>query len=115
MAHYWRQACLVKCKHRCQICGLYADENLQIHHIIKRRYKTTRWYYKNGCALCHKCHSEVETRSAVRRELENNWKYMKELDDLNMVDYKTFLSNKGYSHEQYYNIMLELNKKAGKE
>jgi NADH:ubiquinone oxidoreductase subunit F (NADH-binding) len=101
---------LIKCKHQCQICGVYGDDNLQCHHVIKRRYKTTRWYYKNGCALCHACHSAVETKSAVRRKLENEWRHMTELDNLNMTDYKTFLTDKGYAHDEYYAIMEKLNK-----
>jgi 5-methylcytosine-specific restriction endonuclease McrA len=110
MNKLWREAVLIKCKHQCQLCGLYGDDNLQCHHIIKRRYKTTRWYYKNGCALCHACHSAVETKSGVRRKLENNWKYMAELEYLNSFDYKTYLTEHGRTHEEYYGIMEKLNK-----
>ena len=112
MAKLWRQAVLIKCKHRCYLCGVYGDENLECHHIIKRRYKSTRWYWKNGTSLCHACHSAVETKSAVRRELENNWQYMDELDEMNMTDYKTMLSEKGYTHNEYYNLIADVLKRV---
>ena len=35
------------------MCGKQASG---VHHIIKRRYKVTRWDVKNGIPLCPTCH-----------------------------------------------------------
>ena len=42
-------------------CGYFADrQNDEAHHIIKRRFKMTRWEWSNGCRLCPKHHDWAE-------------------------------------------------------
>ena len=58
---------IIKSDFMCESCE--SQENLTIHHLIKRdnkqvlpiqRYLTQRRYYKNICVLCIKCHGKVD-------------------------------------------------------
>lgn len=46
----WTTAVLLKCNHKCIICG--KSEGLNAHHIEGRRNKRLRWEIFNGVALC---------------------------------------------------------------
>jgi len=105
MAQLWRKAVLIKCNHRCYLCGKYGDDNLEAHHVIRRVKKITRWNWKNGTALCHECHRDLHNQNKVKRELENSWQYMDELDELNMLTYKDYLVKEGLTHEEYYQYL----------
>lgn len=107
----WRKAVLIKGGHKCFLCGMYGDENLDCHHIIRKAKKLTRWYWKNGAPLCRRCHSQLHQQNKVKRQLENSWQYMDELDELNMYTYKDYLVKEFISHNEYYN-KLELDMKA---
>ena len=107
MGKLWRQAVLIKCSHRCQICGKVGDENLEAHHIIRRMKKVTRWNYKNGCALCHRCHMDLHNQNKIKREVESAWPYIDELDELNLLTYKPYLIKEGLTHESYYNRLAD--------
>lgn len=49
---------LVRGAGACERCG--RPEALQAHHVVKRRYKATRWDLNAGVCLCHFCHRWAE-------------------------------------------------------
>lgn len=110
MHDLWRKSVLIKCNHNCYLCGRYGDENLDCHHIIRRVKKLTRWNWKNGVCLCRKCHNELHQQNKVKRQLENTWEHIEELDWLNVFTYKDYLISEGISHNEYYK-RLELDMK----
>ena len=62
----WSKAICYKYKGKCALCGA---EGTQAHHIVKRRYKLTRWLVGNGVWLCHKCHDALETNPEFARSV----------------------------------------------
>ena len=58
----WRKAALIIHNHKCALCGRLGDQNLQIHHIVRRRNAFLKHHYKNGIALCHECHLFCHTK-----------------------------------------------------
>ena len=116
MWQLWRQVVLINSHNHCQICGRYFDNSgLEAHHIIRRVKKITRWLPKNGAALCHECHRKLHNQNKVKREFEASWKYIDELDELNLMTYPDFLQSKGLCHFKYYGILAEDMKKIIKE
>ena len=64
---HWSQAIKQKYGGRCAGCG---DQGLQAHHIIKRRFKLTRWLVSNGVWLCLNCHRAVETNLISAQDIK---------------------------------------------
>lgn len=46
---------LVRRSGRCVECG--ATRDLECAHGFSRRYRATRWDFRNGFCLCHRCHA----------------------------------------------------------
>jgi len=65
----WRQAVRLKWKNR-SFLGGNAEE---IHHIIKRRKKNTRWDIDNGCPLTLEQHNKVTNQAGAEAELQKKW------------------------------------------
>lgn len=84
MHRLWRKAVLVNHSHRCAFCGMPGDENLECHHIVKRRKLLTRWDWKNGIALCHDCHKIAHTAAgAYKIGLKHpHFRYLTEMENL---------------------------------
>lgn|SRR5574343_109052 len=58
----------------CQKCG--SRENLQAHHIIGRKYKSTMYDLRNGITLCSYCHSNFAHTRSVKGDNEfREWLY----------------------------------------
>jgi len=60
---WWSSAIKKKYGGRCAICN---GHGVHAHHIIKRRYKVTRWLVINGICLCLDCHRDVESGLLAR-------------------------------------------------
>lgn len=59
----WRAAVLEHHKRRCAVCGLIKSEDqLECHHLVKRRYRVLRNDYRNGVPACvGECHNYADT------------------------------------------------------
>jgi hypothetical protein len=56
----WKIECLKRDKFRCQICNKKVDfVTSDIHHIIRRVYKKTKYMVDNGLTLCRTCHWKI--------------------------------------------------------
>lgn len=51
LAHYWSLAIKARDK-KCVYCGNKKIEELEAHHIIRRRHATTKYDIENGITLC---------------------------------------------------------------
>ena len=116
MGQLWRKVVLIKAHNRCYICHKWFDDSgLEAHHIIKRSRKITRWLPENGVALCHECHRELHNKNKVKRELENSWKHIDLLDELNLMTYPDYLQKQWLCHFEYYGILEKRLKEIIKE
>jgi hypothetical protein len=50
----WREMVIETYGERCTICG---KTGVNIHHIVGRANRSTRWYVPNGVPLCAGCHT----------------------------------------------------------
>ena len=66
MQRWWRRAVLIKNYHRCAICGrVRPSEQLECHHLIRRRYRALRHDWRNGVPVCAgACHLTADRNSA---------------------------------------------------
>lgn len=55
----WRNRVYERCYGRCIMCG--STSSLECHHIIKRRFRNTRWDINNGALLCQTHHIFAES------------------------------------------------------
>lgn len=51
----WREICLTRDKHKCQICGTQSKKP-HVHHIIPKQFKQFRYDINNGIVLCFNHH-----------------------------------------------------------
>lgn len=85
----WRKAVRAVHGEQCVFCG---DRPVECHHIIKRRHYLTRWDYKNGIPLCHKCHDLADTmlmRERIISFIGNEW--FNYLSELELVTKKSYM------------------------
>lgn len=101
MRRQWRKTVLYVYNHRCFLCGLQGDSNLQCHHVIPHKRKVTRWDYRNGIALCALCHRKMHTMSGMYI-LFSKFKNIKYLLDKEPIVYLKFLKKNKISHSDYY-------------
>ena len=64
----WRQAVLASWGHQDPISGTWGDENLECHHIIKRKHWVTRWDWKNGIPLTAESHRWMHEHPIAAQE-----------------------------------------------
>ena len=91
----FRKAVLLSWGGACVFCGNGNQDQLEAHHIIKRRKKVLKWDIKNGLPLCNslsanKCHiaadskkGEAKIRSIIGEE---TWNYLCDLEDVTIKD-----------------------------
>jgi hypothetical protein len=65
---WWSKAVSKKYGGKCALCK---RDGTQAHHIVKRRYKLTRWLVGNGVWLCQRCHTEIEIYPAKARAVDS--------------------------------------------
>lgn len=67
----WRQAVLKNNKGQCFLCGNMNIDELECHHIVKRRHKILRYEVWNGIPVCrYTCHNQIDSLKG-RRELRD--------------------------------------------
>lgn len=98
----WSDA--VKVSGRCERCG--NRDGLQAHHVIKRRYKTTKWNPLNGICLCPECHKWVHETIAGR-----SWELQQV--DLEYLDSfgknsKQYFIDRGISEDEFKRLMKDM-------
>lgn len=119
----WRRAVLAEWKGRCAFCAKEDVNDLECHHIVKRRNRVLRYDYRNGIPLCktnwggRSCHSFSHTKRgedkirAVIPEYHYNYLMRMELKTL-----KDFLQEENLTREEFYNGMAtELKEKIKEE
>ena len=86
----WRNAVLALHKNRCLICGhIRPPEELEIHHIVKRRRLFLRHDWRNGVPLCKACHQVAHTKKGeqiIARKHEH-YDYLLDHEQVSMKDY----------------------------
>jgi hypothetical protein len=103
---YWRKAVLKEWHYHCALCG--TSDNLQCHHIVKRLYKVLRNDWRNGIALCVKCHGEFHAGVCQLPPLDLG--YLRE----RMMPFPQYLVEHGMSEAEFSHLMLaDLKRKIG--
>lgn len=65
MLKLFNKAVLIKNGGRCFLCG--KTDNLEVHHIVKRRNKILRYDYRNGIPVCkYGCHQEIDSIAGLK-------------------------------------------------
>jgi len=98
---------------RCFFCG--TTENLEDHHIIKRRNLLTRYNWRNAILCCHKCHIFAETPQG-KYMITNHLQQCGFMEILMLktipskIFYLTTESQKRVLKQEYDDIKQELNR-----
>lgn len=101
MLQLWRLAVLIIYCHRCAFCGMYGDDNLQVHHVVRRKHKITRYLPMNGLPLCHKCHSLAHTKMGEKKIMNILGESYEKLVDMELVSYKQYLQENKMSEKEF--------------
>jgi len=96
----WRKAVLAHNGHRCLLCGMTGDDNLQCHHIVKRRRKFLRYDYRNGVPLCVGCHQFAHTK-AGDMELMRRFRHYQYCADNEQIVIKDWLLRQGKTEAEW--------------
>jgi hypothetical protein len=117
MQRYWRAAVLVQNHFTCAVCHKYQHpNNLEAHHLVKRRYRLLRHDVRNGVLVCcGVCHQYADTATGTAEILTTS-PYRVYLTDAvrKWRTYKDFLISIGKSEAEHTAIQLaELKKIAG--
>lgn len=56
----WREVVKKTYGEKCTLSNIHCKGHINIHHIISRRRKSTRWYIPNGVSLCSGHHTFFE-------------------------------------------------------
>ncbi len=84
----WRQAVLKNNKSQCFLCGNMNVDELECHHIVKRRHKILRYDLWNGIPVCRMtCHNLIDSLKGRRKLRET---YPERLDYLEKYENMTF-------------------------
>lgn len=101
MLKLWRSAVLAAYCHRCAFCGMHGDDNLQVHHVVRRKHKITRYLPMNGLPLCHKCHSLAHTKMGEQKIMVILGESYEKLVDMELVSYKQYLQENKMSEKEF--------------
>ena len=106
MQRLWSKTVLAVHNHRCAFCGQPGDDNLECHHIIRRRKLLTRWDWKNGIALCHNCHKIAHEMSGqIKISMQHPyWEYLFECEYLISKD---VFAKSGMTAADWYEMQAE--------
>ena len=67
MQVWWRRAVLRANQNTCAVCGkVRPDNELECHHLVKRRYRLLRHDWRNGVPVCvGECHRYADTTTGT--------------------------------------------------
>jgi hypothetical protein len=101
LQRYWRKAVLAYHRNTCIICGLRKpDEELECHHIARRRIAFLRHDYRNGVPVCHECHKIAHTKKGEQIIARKHEFYEYLLDHEN-IRIKDWLQQTGQSRDEF--------------
>jgi len=93
----WRNAVLIKWRGKCIFCGNDNTDQLECHHIKKRKHKLTRYMVDNGIPVCAvkygqmSCHQRAETfegQDKIRKAIGDKiWFKLDQLAHRTIKDY----------------------------
>jgi hypothetical protein len=108
----WRKAVLADHGNRCAYCGNTRTQEIECHHIVKRRHKILRWEWRNGIPGCrYKCHMFYHTKAGELWIAENH-KHYKLLLDHETIVYKQYLLDVKLTDAEFRELeILELKTK----
>ncbi len=67
MLRLFRKACLVKHGGKCILCPNTNVNELEIHHLIKRKHKILRYNWRNAVIVCkHGCHQKIDSLYGIK-------------------------------------------------
>ena len=105
---FWRKAVLSYNGNFCFMCGKYKKaEQLECHHIIKRRHRVTKHDYRNGIPLCTECHKIAHTKKG-EMYIAKNHEFYNDIIELETKTVKDYLIEHGLVKHELET--LELNK-----
>lgn len=105
----WRQAVLKLWGNRCAFCGNPIIEDIECHHIVRRRHKVLRWDYRNGIPLCSKkvnpkykltCHQYGHTKLGESLIKEKN-KHYNDIIILEPKNYRDYLLQNAVNDNEF--------------
>lgn len=105
----WRKAVLRHWYNRCILCGNTNVDEIECHHVVKRRVAILRHDYRNGVPVCKKeCHRFIDSRAGEDklRELLPNYQ-LKYLAEMEQVKIKDHLMEQGISRAEFLKQMAE--------
>lgn len=92
----WSKVVKAKARNVCMLCGGYGN---QAHHIVSRRFLSSRFNPFNGVCLCNECHKIVHCGESGTREKDvlDGLRWMIDTDkgitNLYEDDYKTIIAS----------------------
>jgi len=111
----WRQAVLKEYNYMCANCGLAGAENLECHHIIKRRNKIFRHDWRNGITGCKECHRFYDSLEGIEfiKSIHGYYELLKENEN---KPFKQYLMDNGIIEKEFLQLRrdeLKLRIKGG--
>ena len=87
----WRNAVLKDWNGRCFICGNDQIDQLECHHIVKRRNKILRYDYWCGVPVCKMgCHNQIDSiagRKLLTEHIPTKMDYLAGYEKMTFKDY----------------------------
>ncbi len=108
MLKLWRQAVLKDYQYKCFVCGNTIVNELDCHHIVKRRNRILRYEFWNGVPVCRfGCHNEIDSmsgRDELRKRIPLKMDYLKFYEKMTLKDY---LSSHDMTRDEFYHEKAE--------
>jgi predicted RNA-binding Zn-ribbon protein involved in translation (DUF1610 family) len=97
----WRQAVLANYHFMCPKCGNTILDEIECHHIVKRRDAFLKWDYRNGIPGCKgKCHNFYHTKKGEKFIAQRHKEY-ELLCELEQIGLKSYLIEKGLTRAEF--------------
>ena len=99
----WRQAVLKEYDSKCFICGNTVLNEIDCHHIVKRRNRILRYDYWNGIPVCRMgCHNDIDSiagRDILRDRIPTKIDYCAFYERMTLKEY---LSSHSMTRDEFY-------------
>ena len=97
----WRRAVLAYWNYTDPIDGTYGAENLECHHIVKRKHFVTRWDWRNGLPLSAKSHRWVHEHTVAANKILPELIDTTYLEEMERYIKPDFLAAHGWTEDEF--------------